>query len=522
VSHPCAGKSTLKWQPWREEPLRNAAFEDAAKVLELAKSAPPGPQKDALWRKAGKMYEDALRAAPEHKDAPAAAINSAYAYKQVDEFRKAIDVYRLFIDNYGRDELLEELERGDPKKKRAPDPRAYEERIEYLGTAYDALATTYYGFFAYRRAAEAYGEIATNSRFDDERRASAARIAMVLHSKLGDRANATRMHDVYVRARVATGQRVEGEYLKASFDYDAWSTSGDDSAKEAARRQAIAALSAFHRANAGKPESARYGLEAAYRIAKLMQAGGDSRHRDWFKSAVADWDYFNAHPATTLSGGKPTAITATDAPYADYGGEAAFTLLDEQVRGQFDYATGHHRYSGTVPDVLRAVDADLGEVEKGWRPRLERIATRYGSNEWAAAANARIGSLYDSLRTGLDPYVAPQQKATGTPLPGTWQATKDRFLDVYAQKMVASYVTAAFLARKYDFANQAVDAAIARLAYYADCFGDDMLMTYVENTPDPFEPSRKLKYIPGQFLQWRSGVLGRPQPSGLPAPSPVP
>ena len=44
--------------------LQNAAFEDANKVFEQAKAAPPGPQKDALWRKAGTMYEAALRAAP--------------------------------------------------------------------------------------------------------------------------------------------------------------------------------------------------------------------------------------------------------------------------------------------------------------------------------------------------------------------------------------------------------------------------------------------------------------------------
>ena len=49
--------------------LQNAAFEDANKIFEQAKAAPPGPAKDALWRKAGKMYEVALRAAPSHEDA---------------------------------------------------------------------------------------------------------------------------------------------------------------------------------------------------------------------------------------------------------------------------------------------------------------------------------------------------------------------------------------------------------------------------------------------------------------------
>ncbi|MGH7269598.1 MAG: tetratricopeptide repeat protein, partial [Polyangiaceae bacterium] len=153
--------------------LQNAAFDDANKVFEQAKAAPPGPAKDDLWRKAALMYETALRAAPSHKDAPAAAINSAYCYKQVGQFNKAIDLYQLFIANYGSDAILDRLEHGgmdaEKKAKVAPDPAEYKERIKYLGMAYDALSTTYYGFFAYQRAAESFAKIANNQRFDEPR-----------------------------------------------------------------------------------------------------------------------------------------------------------------------------------------------------------------------------------------------------------------------------------------------------------------------------------------------------------------
>ena len=156
--------------------LQNAAFDDANKIFEQAKAAPPGPAKDALWRKAGAMYEAALTAAPSHKDAPAAAINSAFCYKQVGEFDKAIKLYQLFIDNYGSEDILNRLQNGgiDPEKqaKVGPDPAEYKERIKYLGMAYDALSTTYYGFFAYQHAAESFGKIASNPRFDDTERAN--------------------------------------------------------------------------------------------------------------------------------------------------------------------------------------------------------------------------------------------------------------------------------------------------------------------------------------------------------------
>ncbi|MDP9001677.1 MAG: hypothetical protein M3O46_16380, partial [Myxococcota bacterium] len=407
--------------------LQNAAFDDANKVFEQAKAEAPGPKQDELWRKAGKMYEAALRAAPAHKDAPAAAINSAFCYKQVGEFNKAIELYQLFINAYGSETRLSYLERGgvDPDKKvetppakpDPPDPKQYQERIKYLGMAYDALSTTYYGFFAYQRAAESFAKIATTPRFDEARRTNAARIAMQLYSNLGDRTNMTRMYEVIVdpKVRLSADKRAEAEYLKASFDYGQWNPNGGESPGNAsARRQALAALTQYHTTARNKPESARYTLESAYRIAKMTQSANDQGYRNWLKTTIADWEYFKVHPAMANTV-KPSQITANDAPYSDYGAEADFALVDEDVRTNFDYATGHHHYTGNAPDIVKQLDKDLGEADKTWRPKLEHVAIQYGSFEWAAAATARIGSLYDSIRTGLDlvvpNYFTPQQDA---------------------------------------------------------------------------------------------------------------
>jgi tetratricopeptide (TPR) repeat protein len=536
--------------------LQNAAYEDANKIFKQAQDAPPGPEKDALWRKAGKMYEDALRAAPGHKDAPAAAINSAFCYKQVGEFNKAIDLYQLFISNYGSEENLQRLQHGDGKKV-APDLEQYRERIKYLGMAYDALSSTYYGFFAYQRAAESFGKIATNPRFDDDRRSNAARIAMVLYSNLGDRSSMTKMYDVLVSTHLSAVKRAEADYLKQSFDYGLWNPSGGESAGNAsARAQAISALTQFHTANRNKPESARFTLEAAFRIAKMMQSGSDPGYRNWFKTTIADWEYFKSHPLnTTTPDGKASQIQASDPPYADYGGEADFALVDEQVHTTFDYSTGHHHYAGNVQEVIKAVDKDLGDAEKTWRPQLEQVATRYGSFEWAAAATARIGTLYDSIRTGLDlvvpKYFTPQQEAllnklqkiadqlnaagqsdkadqvqqqiddTKDQVRSKWRSTKDQYLEVCNQKMVGKYVTAALIARKYNVKDAAVQNAVARLAFFSDYLGDDKMKAYVQQTPDPLSPGSNLVYVNGEFLQWRSGVVSTPPASGAPAPLPA-
>jgi hypothetical protein len=547
--------------------LINAAFEDANKAYEAAKAAPDGPGKDDLWRTAGKMYEDALRAGPGNKDAPAAAINSALCYKQVGDFNRAIDLYNLFISNYGSEDNLTRLQNGgtDPQtqKKVPPDPDQYKERIKYLGMAYDALSSTYYGFFAYQRAAESFAKIANNQRFDTDRRANAARIGMVLYSNLGDRTNMTRMYGIMVdpAMHITTDKRAEADALKANFDYAQYNPSGGDSGgNSAARSQAIASLTQYHNANKGHSESARYVLEAAYHIAKMMQATGDPAYHTWFKTTIADWETFKSHPqvtTTTGSDGKQTQsqVQATDPPFADYGGEADFTLVDEQVKASFDYDTGHHRYTGSVGDVIKEVDKDVGIADNTWKPPLANVAQKYGSFQWAAAATARIGSLYDSIRTGLDlvvpKYFTPTQQALINKLQkivdqltaanqqaqadqvqaqidkinddvrNGWRTQKDRYITVCDQNLVSKYVTAALVARAHNVKDTTVQKGVARLAFFTDYLGDDKMKGYVEVTADPLNPGSNLVYHPGEFLQWRSGVVSTPPASGQPAPLPV-
>ncbi len=552
--------------------LINASFEDANKAYEAAKNAPEGPEKAKLWEKAAKMYEMALRAAPAHKDAPAAAINSAYCYKQIGKFNEAIDLYNLFINSYGSDAILNRLDHGgiDPetKQKVAADPKQYKERIDYLGKAYDALSTTYYGFFAYQQAAQSFAKIAMNPRFDDDRRSNAANIALTLDSNLGDRADMNKMYDVLVdpKMRLDADKRAQADYLKASFDYGQWNpNAGESAANSAARSQAVSSLSQYHDAARGKPAAARYALEAAYRIAKMEQAAGDPGFRNWLHTVVTDWEYFKNNPATMTSGDKKTTITAADPPFNNYAGEADYTLVDEKVHAEWDYDTGHHRYKGTVVEVKKAVDKDLADLKK-WQDELLRVNKTYkGASQ--VSALARIGTLYDSVRTGLDlaapSYVSPETNAklakfqkladlldsgklkdadcqaqlhvscanagdmiqqqidsTKDALRSAWRGTKDDYLKQITQEMVNDYAGAAVLARNLNLKDAAVQNGVARLAYFTDYLGDSTMGSYVQKAPDPQNPGTTLAYVPGEFTRWRSGVLGTPPPSGEPAPLP--
>ena len=59
-------------------------------------------------------------------------MNGAFAYKQVGEYDKAIEMYELFISRYGNEKTLGALKNGDAKAKPpvAAQPKKYEERVE--------------------------------------------------------------------------------------------------------------------------------------------------------------------------------------------------------------------------------------------------------------------------------------------------------------------------------------------------------------------------------------------------------
>jgi hypothetical protein len=239
----------------------------------------------------------------------------------------------------------------------------------------------------------------------------------------------------------------------------------------------------------------------------MLQSVNDPSFRSWFRTTIADWEFLQLHPHG--QSGQPVTITWTDTPYSDYAAEADFTLLDAALRVSFDFATGHHHYAGTASAVVRAAQKDLAEARDTWAPRLERVAKRYGSPEWAAASMARLGSLYDSVWTGV--HLA---------LPGSINEN----LEDCEQNLISKYAMAVFLARKHDVVNAFVKSAAARLADFTDSMGDAKMKSYVEATPDPTNNTGlfRLAYTPGEFLQWRSGVLAAALPSGLPAPLPPP
>ncbi|HEX2731801.1 MAG TPA: tetratricopeptide repeat protein [Polyangiaceae bacterium] len=510
-------------------PVRQGvAYLDARKLYDEAAGAKKdGPERESKWRAAAAAYKVALDAAPDRDEAPEAAMNGAYAYKQVGEYDKAIEMYELFIARYGNDDKLRQLKEGDPSAKPPvqANPARYENRAKYLKMAYDALANAYVLFFDYPKAAKTFEAIAANSHFKDDDRRTAAQQAMNLSASLGDEKAMGQSRDRFARLGASNRDLAEADFVAASKDLKQWdSLSPDRGANAQARQRAEASMRRYYESREKDSDATEFLVEASYWMAKMKRSAGDAQQNQWWQRCITG--FIRMRSAAPLNDkGVNSALGSRQASMA---AEGAFVMLDEDIKKQFDYDSGHHRYKGTPQQVLEAYSKDAGEA-KGWYDQLQAVVDQYGAPEWATAAIARQGSLYDSLRSGLyntrapelimfdkktedllrraeeSDNVALQEKADAvrTKVETAWQEQKDRELASADQIAVDRYGAAVVLARRYNVNNAAVVRAIRRLAFLTDVVGEQKLANYAARVND-------LHYTEGMFLRLRPGMVTVP------------
>ena len=521
----------------RKPVKQGVAYLDARKLYEEAQKMPDGPDRVKKWREAAAAYKVALDAAPDRDEAPEAAMNGAYAYKQVGEYDKAIAMYELFIAKYGNEATLNKLQNGDTKAKPpAPaEPKKYEERVKYLQGAYDALAGAYVLFFNYPRAAETYDKISTNTHFSQADRRTAAQQALSLYASLGDKGGMTRARERFQQLGASPKELAEADFVVASADLKRWDQySGDDGANGNARRTAQNAMDNYYAANKGKDAAAQYVVQAAYWSAKTRKAVASGETNKWWDSTIAAFAKWKS--LAPVTGGKNSALGSREAGMA---AEAEFTELDQENQRSFDYESGFHHYKGTSVEVVAEYQKDALEAKKRY-DKLQHVVDTYVSPEWTTAAIARQGSLYDSLRTGLYNTRAPQLKifdakteailkkaensdnpdlqekadALRVKVQNAWRDRRDQELNSADQIMVDRYGNAVVLAKRYSVSNPEVTRAIRRLAFFTDVIGEAKMTQYTGTIKD-------LNYTAGMFPRMRPGQDATPTPQGLPAPLPA-
>ena len=289
-------------------------------------------------------------------------------------------------------------------------------------------------------------------------------------------------------------------------------------------------MRAYHDRNKANPAAARYVVSAAYWTTKTKKAAKDPTTNGWWKATIAAFERFKARVGSDKALGSPEAGMAA---------EGAFTMLDEELRRGFDYESGHHRFKGTPVEVLKKYSEEAVEAKR-YYDKLQRIVDDYASPQWATAAIARQGSLYDSLRTGLYDTRPPalvmfdkktesllrraeesdnfelqeQADAVRIKVENAWRDKRDQELDSADRIMVDRYGHAVVLARRYNVSSPAVVRAIQRLAFFTEVIGEAKLAQYAGAVKD-------LGYSEGLFLRIRPGLVQTSEPVGMAEPLPV-
>jgi len=554
LQHSCAvsEEQKLKEDGIARPTISKGYYVDAARAYEKAEKMADGPDRDKAWREAAALYKIALEKAPARDEAPEAAIYGARAYKQVGEYDQAIGMYELFIKEYGNEANLSKLEKGDPKGNppKAADPKKYEERVKYLKDAYDALSASYVLFFNYRKAAETYDVIARNARFEKAARRGAARNAVLLYANLGDRDKMLMSRQTFFTLEPPAEQKADIDYLVASSDLKSWDEHGpDEGANRNARTKAVSAMETYFMTNKGNAAAAQYVVDAAYNSYKLRKVVKDPQAKDWCKSTVTAFERYRSGAPTV--NGHNKALGSLE---SDMAGECAYLAIDEKLRADFDYDTGHHRYAGVVDKVKIAFDADVKKANDDYFKQLKKIVDDFASRPWSVAVKARQGSLYDSCRTGLyntrppglKLYTEKEEKLlklaetsdredlqeTADAIRQTrreqWRKARETSLNDADHAMVKFYVEAVVYARAFKVRNPAVDLAIQRLAFFTDILGEAKMREFTTGIEDlEIDPTsgestkRPFQYVDGMFLRMRPGATPPLVPDGVAAPLPV-
>jgi hypothetical protein len=231
-------------------------------------------------------------------------------------------------------------------------------------------------------------------------------------------------------------------------------------------------------------------------------------------------------PATAPALASPApAVTTQTTPPLPADAATTYAALDAEIRSTLDYETGHAHYSGDAALLKERYAHDYEHAESQLRPRLEAFARNCGEMVCHALAHARIGSLFESMRTGLAaaPFVMPKtlrlpsgrvidlaglldameqngqleemQKLTDS-AHAQWTSFIAGELETLDQKTVVQYVAARVLATRYGIHGAPIDRVARRLVALTRIYGEEKMRAIIESLddPDPSQPGKKVVY----------------------------
>lgn len=515
-----------------------ARYKEADDAFNAAEKETDPKLKAQKYREAAAKYEVALKVAPSHPEAPRGAMNSAYCYKQVNEYKKAAEVYRFFLDKYGKEEDLVAYRDGNPKKGIKKDPDQFKTRLDYTKKALGELGRTYLQSFDYQSAAKHYDEVAGRTLLEPGERRDAAFNAVALQANLGNRDKMLTARKTFYGFNPSAAEKAEVDFIVAEFEYKQWRANPKDNAQ---RGKAIAALDGYYTQYKSQGPAARYVVDVAYDMASLRKEANEANFRDWYKKTIDAFSFFAA-------GNKD----AKSSKQSDYGAEAAYFFINEKIEKEWDNVPGQTpkvKYEGNAPDVVKKLEAD-DKKRVGYINDLENVVKTYISPKWTPVVYAREGSVNDTMRSALarskvevldpkvkkqiediekkaqatleNPNAKPEDQAKAEELlqkadsirqnvNKAWVDKRKQYYDVLEPEMIDRYARAYLRGKQFNVKDPWVTKAVQRLAYYEDQLTTQKVGQYLINVEKDFAPN--FKYKPDMFKQARPGAVSAPQPT---------
>jgi hypothetical protein len=345
------------------DPTSDDAIFEARRALLAAQATPAdSPDHHRLWLDVATKYEAMFRHNPKADYAPEMAMNAGHAWKQVGNFTHVHAIYKHFVETYGSEQVLAELD-SQPRSKAVSSFRQYEEHVKYALSGYEALAQLEVATFDYAGAAKTYAAMSGNARFPKEKRVEAARNAIVLFGPLGQRDAQMAERDKLVK--LDKDMAIDVDYLVASFGYR------EDLDKASAQKMARSLEAFVDKYLPLTPKGHRNLVEASLYSARLeRQLGDEATATKWLEKTLRAFDVLKANaPRSSIAAGTEAQVI-----------EADRLLLDGSTKRDLKTATN--------AKGAEALDA-----------RLAKVATKYSASpEWTIAVSTNRGLVWDGLR----------------------------------------------------------------------------------------------------------------------------
>lgn len=531
----------IKEKTFSEKTNIIALYKEADDAFAAAEKETDPKLKAQKYREAAAKYEIALKAAPSRPEAPRGAINSAYCYKQVNEYKKAAEVYRFFLDRYGKEEDLIAYRDGDPKKGIKKDPEQFKTRLDYTKRALSELGRTYLQAFDYPNAAKHYEEVAGRKLLDEGERRDAAFTSVVLQANLGNRDKMLAARKTFMDFKPSAADRAEIDFVVAEFEFKQYKQNPKDPGQ---RGKAIVALEGYYNQYKAQSPAAKFVVDVAYDMATLRKDSGEAGFRDWYKKTMDAFAFYS------------TAKDAKSSRESDMGAEAAYFFVDEKIAKEWDNVPGQTpkvKYEGAADKVVKQLEAD-DKKRRAYLDELEKIVKTYVSPRWTPVVYAREGSVNDTMRSALarskvevldpatkkkiddiekkaqktldDPNAKPEDQATAQALlekadqirqnvNKAWTDKRKQYYDVLEPEMIDRYARGYLRGKQFDVKDPWVTKAVQRLAYYTDQFEDVKMGQYLITVEKDFPG---FKYKNQMFKQARPGAIVAPAPKAIEEP----